>query len=189
MTSVILSGGRNSRFPHIKGFVEVNGTSIIETNIELLKGLTGNVVISTNAPERYFRLGLPLIGDVTESLGPMSGIFSALYCTGDEEVLAVASDMPFINPDLVRLVMDMRAGDATVPVFGGRPEPLPAVYSRSLLGTMEALIKENRTSLTRMLNKVDTHYIDEDDVSKTDPGGRSFININTPEDYSRHINA
>jgi molybdopterin-guanine dinucleotide biosynthesis protein A len=38
-----------------------------------------------------------------------------------------------------------------------------------------------------MLEEVDVHYIEEEEVKKIDPEGRSFVNINTLEDYKREL--
>lgn len=187
MISVILSGGRNSRYPTKKGFIEVQGRPIIERNLELLRELTGQVVISTNEPELYFHLRAPLIGDVTDSSGPMSGIYSALYSTGAEEVLVTACDMPFLNNDLLRYIIENKGSDATVPVFNGNPEPLVAVYSRRLMPVMQRLLKSKTTSLIRMLKETEVKFITEDEVRSIDPDGRCFVNINTVEEYEKEI--
>lgn len=184
MTSAILSGGENSRFPAPKGFIEVEGRRLIERNLKILREATDEVVISTNDPELYFYLGVPLIGDVIGPSGPMSGIYSVLLCTGAPEVFVTACDMPFIKPELISYIIGKSAGDATVPVFRGRPEPLLAVYSRGIMKTLENRIKQGRTSLS-LLDEVNVRYIEEGDVRKIDPEGKSFININTPEDYER----
>ena len=39
--------------------------------------------------------------------------------------------------------------------------------------------------MTGLLERIDARYIDEDEVRKIDPEGRSFININTVEDLEK----
>ena len=185
MIGAVLSGGRNTRFPYQKGFVKIEGTTIIERNLELLRSVTEEVVISANEPERYFRLGVPIIGDVVEPGGPMAGIYSVLKCTGAGAAIVVACDMPFINRELLIYIVEEMAGDAAVPVYGGRPEPLLAVYSRGALGAMEEMLLGGKRAMTGLLERIDVRYIDEDEVRKIDPGGRSFININTVEDLEK----
>jgi molybdopterin-guanine dinucleotide biosynthesis protein A len=183
MVSAVLAGGENTRFPFLKGFIEIEGRRLIERNIERLNAVTGQVVISVNEPENYFYLGVPLIGDVVEPRGPASGIVSVLLCTGADEVFVTACDMPFINTELIRYIINNRAGDATVPVFNERPEPLFAVYSKGVTVPFEEGIREGRSSLTDMLKKLDVCYIEEEDVRRIDPEGRSFLNINDLDDY------
>lgn len=187
MISVILAGGENTRFPSLKALIKVRGESIIERNLRVLQRITGRAVISTNAPELYFRLGVPVIGDVIKSSGPMAGLFSTFLSAGAEELFATACDMPFIKERLIRYIIDNRGGQATVPVFGDRPEPLLAVYSRSAMRTMEAMLVQGERSLTGLIERLEVNYLDESAIRKIDPHGESFMNINTLEDYDRAI--
>jgi molybdopterin-guanine dinucleotide biosynthesis protein A len=185
MVGIVLSGGRNTRFPYPKGFIEVEGKEVIGRNIELLRSVVGEVVISANEPELYFRLGLPIIGDVVESGGPLSGIYSALRCTSVDRALVVACDMPFIKQELIGYITGVTEGDAVVPVFDGKPQPLPATYSSSALGAMEEMLAGGDRSLVGLIEKIHAKLIEEDIVRRIDPEGRSFININTEEDLQR----
>lgn len=185
MISAILAGGRNSRLPFPKCLLELDGRRLIERNLELLLGITGRVMISTNEPEHYFYLGVPLVGDVVVPSGPISGIYSALAASGETEVFVAACDMPFIKAELVRYIIDRRAREATVPVFDGRPQPLLAVYTRAVSGAVEGLLGRGRRALSDLLREMDVEYIQEEDVRRTDPEGRSFVNINTLGDLER----
>jgi len=186
MVSVMLAGGENKRFPYLKGFIEAGGRRIIESNIEILTSVTDSIVISTNTPEHYFYLGVPLIGDIITSAGPMSGIYSALYSTKSDAVFVSACDMPFLNKALIEYIITNADKEATVPVYNGKAEPLFGVYSSALLQTMENMIEHGRTSMYHMLDEVDVKYIDEDEIRGIDPEGLSFININTIDDFDRH---
>jgi molybdopterin-guanine dinucleotide biosynthesis protein A len=95
--------------------------------------------------------------------------------------------MPLIKDRLISYIIDNRGGQATVPVFGGRPEPLLAVYSRAALRTMEAMLVQGERSLTGLIERLEVNYLDEPAIRKIDPEGESFMNINTVEDYNRAI--
>jgi molybdopterin-guanine dinucleotide biosynthesis protein A len=185
MISAILAGGENRRFPNLKGFIEVEGSPIIVRTLALLRKVSEQVVISTNHPERYFHLGAPMAGDVIKDSGPMGGIVSLFLATGANELFVSACDMPFIHIDIIKYIIKSRSGQATVPVIGGKPEPLLAVYTREAAGVMERDLRSGQRSLQRMFNELDVTYIDEDRLRPIDPSGRSFVNINTPEDYER----
>ena len=189
--AVILAGGGNRRFGALKSFINIEGTPIIARNLALLRELFQEVFISTNSPEPYFYLGAPLIGDVLPSRGPMSGIYSALINAKGPGVFVVACDMPFLNKKVVTFILERRLShckeygpcDAAVPVFNNWPQPLLGVYSRTLLTHLEDGIVHEKTSLIPFLHGVNTYFITESDVRKIDPGGRSFMNINTLGDY------
>jgi molybdopterin-guanine dinucleotide biosynthesis protein A len=185
MTSALLAGGQNTRFPSTKGFIETEGVSIITRTLSLLRAVSDRTVISTNTPELYFRFGVPMIGDIIKDSGPMGGIVSVFTATGADEVFVAACDMPFILADIIKYIIENRHGEATVPVVEGKPEPLLAVYNRKAADTMLRELEQGQRSLRRMLKGLKVTYLDMVDVKTLDPEGRSFININTPEDYKR----
>lgn len=204
MTGVILSGGENTRMPYLKGFLKVEGRTLIERNLDVLGRVFGRVVISTNAPEQYFYFGVPLIGDIKKEKGPVTGIVSVLSATGGDDIFVVACDMPFISERLIRHMVDSFNGgtpaenswrrtrgseikkpDAVIPVFRGRTEPLCGIYNGDILGKMETFADNGHRSLNGMLKMLNVLYITEEDIRAIDPEGRSFLNINTIEDYEK----
>jgi molybdopterin-guanine dinucleotide biosynthesis protein A len=187
MDALILAGGENRRIPFIKAFLQVEGRSIIESNVELLKGIFDRVIISTNDPEIYFYLGVLLVGDVMEERGPMTGILSAMNLPGAAEVFVTACDMPFINGILTRYMIDRweSGREALIPVFKGKPQPLFGIYSRKIAVAMEESIRRGYRGLIDFLGSRDVLYIEEKEVRNIDAEGRSFVNINTIDDVKR----
>lgn len=193
MIGVILSGGENRRIPALKGFLTVDGKTIIERSIDMLMRVFGRVVISTNMPEKYFCFGVPLIGDIKMEKGPMMGILSVLVATGEDSIFVVACDMPFINEKLIRHMAtsfedQVARGDhvdAVIPVFEGKTEPLFGIYTKGVIKTMETMILNGQRSLAEGLKDLRVRYVTDEEVRVVDPGGESFVNINTMEDYER----
>lgn len=187
MDALILAGGENKRLPVIKSFIKIHDRKLIDTNIELLKTLFKRVLISTNSPELFFYLETPMVGDIIEYKGPMTGIFTALSLPDVSEIFVTACDMPFINGILIQYIVghwDNRF-DAAVPLFNKKPQPLFGIYSKKIANDMEQSIKNEKRSLRDFLKKVDVLYIPEEEVRRIDPEGRSFVNINTMEDLNR----
>ncbi len=191
MTSVVLAGGANKRYPAPKAFIEVEGVPLISRTLDVLKQVVGpDVVISTNEPELYFHLGVPLIGDTMGEAGPMGGIVSVLEATGARELFVAACDMPFIKAEVVQYILDNRdkgGVQATVAIMDGRPHPLLAVYTSSLLGGMRERLATGRRSLTAMLEDMGAKMLEEKELRRIDPEGISFANVNTPEDYEKIV--
>lgn len=189
MDAIILAGGENKRFPVIKGFLEISGKRIIERNIELLKGIFDRVIISTNNPELYFYLGVLMVGDVVEYRGPMTGILSGLTIPEVSEVFVTACDMPFINAELIKYIVDKweKEYDALIPIFDDKPQPLLGIYSKRIAKSMEQSIINGERSLREFLQGINVFYINEEEVRNIDPESRSFININTIEDFQKEI--
>jgi molybdopterin-guanine dinucleotide biosynthesis protein A len=205
MKALILAGGENKRLPVIKGFIEIKGWKIIESNINLLRQIFDCVIISTNEPGLYFYLGVPMIGDIVKHKGPMTGILSALVTLEPPEIFVTACDMPFIKPQLVKYIVNKwtqskgnsslitrhlsskKEWNAAIPVFDGKPQPLLGIYSKRIIRNMEDAIKKGKRSLREFLEKLDVLYIGEEEVRAIDPEGKSFVNINTLEDYEEVV--
>lgn len=187
MDALILAGGENSRIPFLKGFLEIGGSRIIESNVRLLKGLFKRVLISTNSPEIYFYLGEMMVGDIIKHKGPISGIYSALNIPDVPDVFVTACDMPFINVILIQHMINKWDGehDSVIPVFDNRPQPLFGIYSEKITGKIEDSIKKGRKSLMELLKRINVLYIKEEEVRSIDKEGRTFVNINTIEDFKR----
>ncbi len=153
MDALILAGGENRRIPVLKGFLEIGNRKIIEHNLGLLKKVFGRVIISANAPELYFYLGSPMVGDVLDSRGPMTGILSALISTDAPAMFVTACDMPYINAILIQYIAgkwDDRF-DAAIPLHEQQPQPLFGIYAKRVAEKMEQSIKTGRRSLRDFL--------------------------------------
>ena len=184
MDALILAGGENRRFVSHKALAEVRGKRIIETTIELFKKYFKNVYISTNTPEILFYLGLPMIGDLMQQKGPMAGIYSSLVATGAEELFVAACDMPFIQAGVLELIIGHFKGQhALLPVYEGRPQPLFGIYSTSLQEAMKDHMLQNRKAMWDLLQDIRPALIAEEEVRAADPEDKTFININTIEEY------
>jgi molybdopterin-guanine dinucleotide biosynthesis protein A len=187
MDALILAGGENKRIPLIKGFLEIRNRKIIETNIELLKSIFSRVILSVNNPELYFYLGLPMIGDVVDSRGPMTGILSVFMNTESADIFVTACDMPYINAILIKYMVEKYNDkfEALIPLYDGKSQPLFGIYAKRLSEPMEQRIKAGKKSLIDFLKTINVRYINEEEVRSIDPEGRSFVNINTFKDYQR----
>jgi molybdopterin-guanine dinucleotide biosynthesis protein A len=103
-----------------------------------------------------------------------------------EASIVVACDMPFLNPRLLRFMLESSTGaDATVAQIGGVIQPLHTVYQRSALGVMKDCLATGDTSPARLLARLNTRVILEGEVRAIDPDLRSFFSVNTPEDLAR----
>jgi len=190
ITGIILAGGQNTRFPIQKGLIRINGIPIIERNLALMRSLFRDVLISTNMPEAYFSLGAPLVGDLLPSRGPMAGIYTALINSRDPSIFVGACDMPFLDAKVIRLVCERYSVqsqrehiDAAVPVFNRVPQPLSGVYCNTVLPALEGGILNDKVALRQFLQEIRVYFVEETDVRAADPEGKSFVNINTMDDY------
>ena len=184
MDAIILAGGENRRFQSHKALARIEGRTIIERTLETFRQCFHHIYINTNTPDLFFGLGVPLIGDIIDQRGPMAGMYSCFIRTGSRELFFAACDMPFIRVEVIELIKKrFRGQDAVLPMRKGMPEPLLGVYSARVVPVLVDRMRQNRRALWDLLQDIGVEYIPEQEMTAVDPEGRSFININTLEEY------
>jgi molybdopterin-guanine dinucleotide biosynthesis protein A len=186
VTGVILAGGKSTRYGTNKAFVRVEGVPLIERVIEVMGSVFENLLLITNTPEEYAHLRLPMVEDVIKGRGPLGGIYTGLRSISTKAGFFVACDMPFLNPSLIRRVVEMQGdSDAVVPRVGKWVEPLLSLYAKTCLVAIEELIDSGNIQILRFFQKVHVRYVQEEVLRSFDPQLRCLANVNRPEDLPR----
>jgi molybdopterin-guanine dinucleotide biosynthesis protein A len=184
--AIILAGGQSRRMGHNKALLRLapEGPRLIELALAAARTIASEPVLSTNTPDAYAWLGLPIVADAVPDAGPLAGLAAGLAALASEWALLVGCDMPTIAPDLLRLLVAYRQGaQAVVPLNqDDRPEPLCALYHRSCLPVIQDRLASGDYAMMAWLPLVVTHYIPTAEVRAVDPTLRSFRNLNTPAD-------
>ena len=169
-----------------KALMELGGKLIIERIVEVLRSVLSDLLIVTNTPELYAFLGLPMVPDVFPDHGSLGGIYTGLRAAKGEAAFTVACDMPFLKPEVVRLVVS-RAGEADVviPRVGGQYETLHALYAKRCLPHMEEMLRAKRFKVIGFFPKVKVLEISEAEVARLADPAVCFMNVNTPDELSR----
>jgi molybdopterin-guanine dinucleotide biosynthesis protein A len=187
VTGVVQAGGRSTRMGgRPKGLLELGGRRIIERVLDAVAPVVDDVLIVTNTPELYSFLELPMVGDVYPDHGSLGGIFSGLAAARGEAAFVVACDMPFLHPEVARLVV-ARAGEADVviPRVGGQLETMHAVYGKACLGPIQARLAAGQLKIVGFFDSVRVVEIDEAEVARHRAPAVAFMNVNTPEELAR----
>ena len=183
LTVAIQAGGKSTRMGRDKSFVPFHGSPMIEAVRDHVTGLGDELIVITNNPAPYAYLGLPTFGDIFPDRGPLGGIHSALVNASFPHILMVACDMPWLNRNLLGYLISLRdTADVVVPRWGKFPEPLHALYSKTCLEPVEKRIGAGDLKITRFYNDVTVRFVDSEEIVHFDPDGRSFTNINRPQD-------
>ena len=188
MTSIVLAGGKSLRFGRNKAGEEIGGQSLIQRVIGRLAPLgTEIIVVAADADQLFLPDSkVKIVVDVYPAKGPLCGIYSGLKAAPSFQSLVVACDMPFLNIDLLRYLIELcPAFDVVIPRLEGELEPLHAVYSKSCLDHMETMLHAGRLKIADFLPGVRVRYVDDAEVEKFDPQHLSFFNINSEADLER----
>lgn len=183
----ILAGGRSRRMGTDKSFVLLKGKPLLQHVIERVAELKLPVILIANETEKFSGFGLPVVSDIIANAGSLGGVYTAVQHGDAERTVCVACDMPFLNPTLLRHLLDQSTGaDAVVPMVAGTAHALHAVYSRTCLSVLRAQIMHGDLAIHRVFSQVDTRFVGEDVLRVCDPDLRSLVNVNTPQELDIH---
>ncbi|WP_420630706.1 molybdenum cofactor guanylyltransferase [Candidatus Leptofilum sp.] len=183
LTVAIMAGGKSSRMGKDKSFVLFNGRPMIEIALETVAGLGDETLLITNKPGAYAHFNLPMVSDIYPDHGPLGGIYTAVHAATYPHTVVVACDMPWLNRSLLEYMITLReTADVIVPRWEKFPEPLHAIYSKACLPAIEAKLKEKRLKITGFFGQVIVRFVERGEIEQFDANGRSFANINSPED-------
>ena len=185
VTGIILAGGKSSRFGSNKAFVEISGIPLIERISLLMRSIFEQVILISNTPDEYSFLNLPIHADHIPGLGPIGGIYTGLDIISNHSGFFVACDMPFINPELIRYMVDIKDEfDAVIPRVSRFVEPLHSIYGRTCLNQIKKLIESGIYQTFRSYQKLNIRYVEEEEIRAIDPELKSFLNINKPDELN-----
>jgi molybdopterin-guanine dinucleotide biosynthesis protein A len=186
ITGVIQAGGKSTRMGgRPKALIELGGRRIVERVVAALAPAVDDILIVTNTPELYTFLGLPMVGDVYPDRGSLGGIYSGLRAAG-EVALTVACDMPFLHPEVVRLVVSRAGeGDVVIPRVGNQLETMHAAYGKACLPHIEKRLLAGQLRIVEFFAGLQVVEIAEADVARFRDPGVAFMNVNTPDELER----
>jgi molybdopterin-guanine dinucleotide biosynthesis protein A len=157
-----------------KASIEFNGSTLLVRACAVLSEVFTSVVISggDTAPS-----GIRIIPDLVSGLGPLGGLDTAYRTAAGRDVFLLAVDMPFVDEQTVRDIVEVPTGamSVRVPVAAGRRQPLCAVYGSGLGPVVRDRIEGKDRSMESLFDAVDVNEI-------TGLSDELFTNVNTQAD-------
>jgi molybdopterin-guanine dinucleotide biosynthesis protein A len=188
LTLVIQAGGESRRMGQDKALVPFLGRTLIERVLSRAAYLADDVLVTTNSPESYAFLNLPLVPDVIPGRGALGGLYTALSAAAQPLVAVVACDMPFVSPELLAFERDLllQGGfDAAIPRTASGTEPFHAVYHReTCLPHIQAAIQADKWRVDAWYARANVRLLSPEETHSYDPQGLAFWNVNTPEELA-----
>jgi molybdopterin-guanine dinucleotide biosynthesis protein A len=187
LTIAIQAGGKSRRMGQDKALVPLAGKTLIEHVIDRVNGLGDEILITANRPQDYAYLGHRIVSDPIPGLGALVGLQTALNEAEGDLVMVFACDMPFVNPELLKYMINYGPrADAVVPKVDGHYEPLHAIYKRSrCLPKINMIVSQGKRSILDLFPLLNVFEVGTPEIEQIDPDGLSFFNINTPTDLAR----
>jgi molybdopterin-guanine dinucleotide biosynthesis protein A len=188
MTGVVLAGGRSTRMGFNKALLEFDGARLIERLVWTIRPLFREIAIVANDADTYAYLGLPIWPDRIPGKGALGGIYTAVFHSSFPQTFCIACDMPFPHPTVIASLRDLAPGyDVVVPRTANGYQPLHAVYSKTCLPSMEAMIRADRLKIDRLFPVVRLRTVEEHELRPLDPSLLCFVNVNTREEMEAAV--
>jgi molybdenum cofactor guanylyltransferase len=185
-TIVVQAGGESRRMGQDKARLPFLGRTLIEQVIDRVRPAADELLVTTNAPESYTYLGLPLVADVYPGRGALGGLYTALNAAKYDLVGVVACDMPFASLQILaagRNILLEHEAAAVIPRTENGYQPFHAVYRRSAcLPFIQAALEAGRWRANTWFDQVQLYVMESAEWEVYDPQGLAFLNTNTPEE-------
>jgi len=131
---------------------------------------------------------LRILRDKTPFAGPVPALISGLHAARNPVVFVCSCDLPLLRGEiaatLCRIVGDY---EVAAPEIGGRLQPLCAAYKKDVAVKIEELWRAGESRVTAIVEGLSRRQVSEAEMRSVDPDLRSFLNLNTPEDYQRAL--
>lgn len=186
MTGIILAGGQSRRLGVDKAELIVDGRSILECTVLVLKEIFAEVIVVSNVYREIAAEDVIQVKDIVGAKGALGGIYTGLYHASYNRSFITACDMPYIIPQLVELIAKRQQKDVVVPRVNGNFEPLFAVYSNRCIPIIEQMISCSILKISDLYERCSVEYVEEESLRKVDKTLKSFININSLRDL-KHL--
>jgi len=183
VAGLLLTGGASTRLGTAKAELTLGGERLVDRGARVLGAVC----------ERVLEVGpgigsIPCVQENPPGEGPLAALASggaALRALGhDGPVLAMAVDLPFVEPPLLEWLAGHAAPDTVVPRVDGMAQSLCARYASEAVDVAQTLVTEGERSMRALLAAVSVVYEDEAAWAAV-ADARSFLDVDTPEDMAR----
>jgi molybdenum cofactor guanylyltransferase len=185
-TGIILAGGQARRMGGEKPLVELNGRTLLQHAIDLVRPLVDEVVVSSGARDFDLPLDIRTIADkpAWQGMGPLAGIASCLDQAQGECTLLVPCDLPRLPRALLEGLQTALSRHDCVYFLGETgAEPLvAALRTAPALNAARAAIEAGMLKVVPCWNTLRHHTLDDAWVENYGSREDLFRNVNTPQD-------
>ena len=161
---------------------------MVDEIADRLSTLTTDLFVVANDAAPYASTGLRIVPDRVSDAGVLGGVYSSILAARNEQCLVVACDMPFVSRRVVELLASEGDGCGVVicRLDDGEFEPMQAIYGKACEAAIEASLGSGRRRVISFFGDVCVCSVSESAIRSIDPDMRSFVNINTPEEFTRY---
>ena len=191
--AIVLCGGMSRRMGRPKASLTFGPETLLARVVRLAGSAVGPIVVVA-APDQELPplpVRVAITRDAVAGRGPLEGLAAGLAALPAtvEFAYAAATDAPFLAPAWIgRLHALIGDADLAIPLVGGHLEPLGALYRcEAVRPAIESLLEAGRLRAGSIAEAVRTRTVRPEELADIDPGLRTLLNLNTPDDYARAL--
>ena len=175
---LVLAGGKSSRMGKDKTELNYHGKSQLDHTLKLLEDnlLTTFVSVATDQQLENFEI----IQDKFVNLGSFGAICSAFQHNPNKAWLVLATDLPFVDGNLIKLLLKHRNPQKVATAIKGKSkqfvEPLIAIYEPKAYPVLLSYLAQGYSCPRKVLINSDVEIVEVDD--------NLIRNINTPQEFN-----
>jgi molybdopterin-guanine dinucleotide biosynthesis protein A len=194
VTAVILAGGQGRRMGGLnKALLSFGDETFIERQLQVAKEVSDEIIIVANDREisTLFQneSTVRVIPDIFIGEGPLAGLHAGLAAASNSVIWLLGCDQPFLNAAAAQLLhnrmVDGGNFQAALPLIGGRPQPLHAVYRKEVGDIVESLLISGERRFIALLDHIVWYGTEEQEFLENGISLRFADDIDTPEQYDQ----
>lgn len=182
LNGLVLAGGKSLRMGFDKGSANWHGKEQRYYIADMLKNLCNEVFISRSNDEQVIDPGYTSLTDTFTGLGPYGAILSAFREKPDNAWLVIACDLPLLDMETLRYLVDNRDSSAVATAFGNGfqdlPEPLITIWEPKSYSVLLSFLAQGYSCPRKVLINSYSKLLAAPDVN-------ALTNVNTPEDLEK----
>jgi len=185
VTGVLLAGGKSRRMGEDKRYLVVGEQTLLERGLVVLRSIFQEVLVVIAQDSPPLDVDARVVRDLVPDCGSLGGVYTGLTQATAPCIFVVACDMPFLDQAVIAQFTSRRAtADIVMAKLAARLHPMHALYGKRCLPALEQMIRARQLKIQEMVSHASlrVRYVTEADLLTLDPSGRSFQNVNTPED-------
>ena len=187
VTGVLLAGGKSRRMGQDKRFLSIGDKTLYTRSLSVLQSIFQNVMVVIAQDSPPVESQTPVLRDLIPNCGSLGGLYTGLKQARTEWVFTVACDMPFLDAGTIRHFIQLKGqGDVVMAKLQQGLQPMHALYHRNCLPVIESLIRAQDFKIQQLADhpSLRVRVVTLEDLGAVDPEGRSFYNVNTPDDLA-----
>jgi molybdenum cofactor guanylyltransferase len=186
LNGLVLAGGKSIRMGYDKSSIAWHGKEQRYYMTDLLKKFCDDVFISCRAEQQHeIDSHYKTLADTFFDLGPYGAILSAFREKPDAAWLVAACDLPLLDSDALRYLIEQRNPSAVATTFespyDGLPEPLITIWEPKAYPILLSFLSQGYTCPRKALRNNDVHIIKTENTD-------ALMNVNTQEELEKAKN-